>query len=33
MFTGHEQGLTLTSKPIDLASWLFSEVGLLEATV
>jgi len=31
LFTGHEQGLTLTSEPIDLASVLFSEAGKVES--
>jgi hypothetical protein len=31
LFTGHEQGLTLTSEPIDLARVLFSEAGKVES--
>jgi hypothetical protein len=27
LFTGHEQRLTLTSEPIDLAALLFNEAG------
>jgi hypothetical protein len=30
LFTGHEQGLTLISEPIDLASVLFSKTGKIE---
>jgi hypothetical protein len=30
LFTGHEQGLTLTSEPIDLAALLFSKAGKVE---
>jgi hypothetical protein len=31
LFSGHEQGLTLTSEPIDLSKLLFSKTGKAES--